>query len=544
MNSPVNVLIVDDEPKNLTVLESILDDPSYRIVRAESADQALLALVDYEFALLILDIRMPGMNGFELAQVIKERKKTAHVPIIFLTAYYNEDQHVIEGYGSGAVDYLQKPVNPSILRSKVAVFAELYRRGREVRIANLALQAEVAERRRAASELLDLNDTLEQRVVERTEALKDADRRKDEFLAILAHELRNPLAPLRYAVQVLHMQGPPTPEFLWAKEVIDRQMHAMTRLIDELMDVSRISRGKIELRRERIELTRVVQEAVEASRPLIQDLGQELNVSLPDQPVFIEADLIRLTQVLLNLLNNAAKYSEAGGHIDLSAERRGNEVILSVKDTGIGIAPEKLSGIFEMFTQVEGTSSRSQGGLGIGLCLARRLVEMHDGRIEARSEGQGKGSEFTVRLPIAVDQSTRETSPDNGNHASLPSGLRILVVDDNHDAADSLTRLLETMGNDVYMVHDGEEAVEAAKGYRPQVALLDIGLPKMSGTDVARFIRGEPWGRDMVLIAVTGRGRDEDRREMEAAGFDQHMVKPVDPNSLIRALAGLQGRNK
>ncbi len=540
IDTPINILIVDDEPKNLVVLETVLNDPGYRLIRAESADQALLALVVEEFALLILDIRMPGMTGLELAKMIKERKKTARVPIIFLTAYFNEDQHVLEGYGSGAVDYLHKPVNPDILRSKVAVFAELHRKSRELEMANTTLLAEVSERRRAEEQLRDLNETLEERVLERTEALQESDRRKDEFLATLAHELRNPLAPVRNAVQVLRMIGPTEPDLVWVREVIERQVQQLTRLIEDLMDVSRISRGKLELRKENIDLAKAILGAVETSRPLIDEHAQQLFVTLPPVPVIVEADEVRLTQVFMNLLTNAAKYSEQGGRIDLHAERQGSDVVVSVKDTGIGIAASDLATIFQMFSQVERALSRSQGGLGIGLCLAKRLVEMHGGGIEVKSEGLGKGSEFVVRLPIVVERTYSEkTSEDYGN-AKPSSDLRILVVDDNLDACSTLAMLLKMMGNKVRTAHDGDEAVRAAGEFHPHVALFDIGLPKMSGYEAARTIRAQPWGKDMILIAVTGWGQGEDKRKSEEAGFDRHMVKPVDPRALMMLLTGLE----
>jgi signal transduction histidine kinase len=542
---PINILIVDDEPKNLTVLETVLDDPAYRLVRASSADQALLALVVEEFALIVLDIRMPGMTGFELAQMIKERKKTARVPIIFLTAYYNEDQHVLEGYGTGAVDYLHKPVNPRILRSKVAIFADLYRKTREAEIANRTLLAEVTERRRAEDRLRELNDTLEQRVAERTKALQESDRLKDEFLATLAHELRNPLAPISSAVHLLNAKGQTAADLQWARAIIERQLKSMTRLIDDLMDVSRISRGKFELRRQQVPLERIVQDAVESSRPLIEQQGQILTVSLPSEPVLLDADLTRLSQVFLNLLNNAAKFTGKGGRIDLSAELVESEIVVAVKDTGIGIPAANLGSVFEMFSQVEGALLRSQGGLGIGLCLVKRLVEMHGGRVEARSEGRDKGSEFLVRLPASIGRALpREKSADEGDRATPTSQLNILVVDDNRDAAIGLKMLLETMGNSIRIGHDGEVAVEMAGRYRPDVVLLDIGLPKMNGYEAARAIRSEPWGKSMVLIAVTGWGQEEDRRKSAEAGFDLHLIKPVDARELMKLLAELSGGKK
>lgn len=402
----VNILIVDDEPRNLTVLESVLDDPGYRLVRATSGEEALLALMAHDFAVLILDVRMPGMTGFELAQMIKERKRTASIPIIFLTAYYNEDQHVLEGYGSGAVDYLHKPLNPAVLRSKVAVFAELYRRGRALEAANRNLQAEVEERRLAQARLSELADTLDRRVAERTAALRDseaqlreADRRKDEFLATLAHELRNPLAPVRNAVHLVRL-GVTGPKLAWAGELIERQIQLMSRLIDDLMDVSRINQGKIELRTERTEVDSFVGDAIEMAQPVIDEMEHRLVVSRAPGPVFVQVDRTRMAQAVMNLLNNAAKYMDKGGRIELTTRHEGDRVRISVRDHGVGIPADRLQTVFELFSQVESALSRSRGGLGIGLSLTRRLVALHGGTVEAYSEGAGKGSEFVIELPV------------------------------------------------------------------------------------------------------------------------------------------------
>jgi len=384
------------------------------------------------------------------------------------------------------------------------------------------------------SEQREMADALRQSA----DAMAEADRRKDEFLATLAHELRNPLAPVRNALQLLRIKGPAEPELQWTRDVIDRQVQRMTRLIDDLMDVSRISRNKLELRKEVVRLAKVVQGAVETSRPLMEEMGHELHATLPPEPILLDADVARLEQVFLNLLNNAAKYTEKGGHIRLSAERQGSDVVVVVKDTGIGIPASNLRTIFEMFSQVEGALTRSQGGLGIGLCLVKRLVEMHGGTIEAHSAGPGKGSEFVVRLPIFVAR--RHTSQSEPQDSTIPtSKLRILVVDDNRDAVTSLAMLLQLMGNTVRTAFDGEEAVQAAGEFRPHLILLDIGLPKMNGYEVCRCIREEPWGKDMTLIAVSGWGQDGDRQKSNEAGFDRHMVKPVDPQGLMKMLAGL-----
>ncbi|HLJ92109.1 MAG TPA: PAS domain S-box protein [Gemmataceae bacterium] len=392
-------------------------------------------------------------------------------------------------------------------------------------------------------QLLDLYARHAADLIERLrfeQALKDADRRKDEFLATLAHELRNPLAPIRNAVQIIRAKGAPVPELQWARDVIERQVQQMTRLVDDLLDVSRITTGKIELRKERVELATVVNSAVEASRPLIEKWGHELTVELPSEPVYLDADQTRLAQVLLNLLNNAAKYTEQGGRIWLTAEREGESVVIRVKDTGIGIPQEILPRIFEMFTQVDRSLERSQGGLGIGLTLVQSLVEMHGGTVEAHSDGPGKGSEFVVQLPVAAEIKDRGRDGAAGSErVAAPAKCRILVVDDNQDAADSLAMLLRILGNEVHTAHDGLEAVGAAGVFRPDVVLLDIGLPKLNGYEAGRRIR-EQQGNGVVLIALTGWGQEEDRRRSKEAGFDHHMTKPVEFDALQTLLAELK----
>jgi PAS domain S-box-containing protein len=370
-------------------------------------------------------------------------------------------------------------------------------------------------------------------------ALQDADRRKDEFLAMLAHELRNPLAPIRNALQIFHAKGPPVPELQWARDVIDRQVRQMSRLVDDLLDVSRIGGGKIVLRKERVELAAVVSSAVEASRPLIEKWGHELTVTLPPEPVYLEADPTRLSQILVNLLNNAAKYTNQGGRVWLTAERQGDAVLIRVKDAGIGIPREMLPHIFEMFRQVDRTLERSQGGLGIGLTLVQRLVALHGGVVSAHSEGPGKGSEFTIRLPVAGEAGGQgpQGVADGDEQAVAPAGCRILVVDDNRDAADTLAMLLRMMGHEVHTAHDGLEAVGSASVFQPDVVLLDIGLPKLNGYEVARRLREQPGGGEVILIALTGWGQEEDRRRSREVGFDHHLTKPVELDELQRLLA-------
>lgn len=543
-DTPINILIVDDEPKNLAVLESLLDAPGYRLVRAATADEALLALVAEEFALLILDVRLPGMSGFELAQTIKGRRKTSRIPIIFLTAYYNEDQHALEGYGSGAVDYLVKPVNAAVLRSKVAVFAELHRKSREVAIANRALLAEVAERRRAELELQHLNENLDRLVAERTQALelaqaelRESDRRKDAFIATLAHELRNPLAPVRNAVQILQRGTGSEADTERARDIIARQVRIMSRLIDDLMDVSRINRGHIELQREPVELGTVLDMAVEATRPHVAEFGHVLEVQLPPEPVVLEADVTRLTQVFVNLLANAAKYTDRGGRIELSARLEASRVVVAVRDDGIGIPVEQLDRVFGMFWQVESTLAKSRGGLGIGLSLVKHLVELHGGTVGVHSAGSGQGTTFTVALPVSRRATPPEPAPEPANCLeAAAAGLRILVVEDNRDGAETLAALLRTMGHEVRAVLDGGLAVAAAIDFRPDLVLLDLGLPTLDGYQVCRLLRAQPWGRALTIVAMTGWGDAEAQRRVHAAGFDRHFVKPVDEAELATAL--------
>lgn len=379
-------------------------------------------------------------------------------------------------------------------------------------------------------------------VTERTKAeraLRDADQRKDEFLATLAHELRNPLAPIRNALQILRLSTDPEVHEQ-SRSLMQRQLDQIVRLVDDLLDVSRISTGKLELRKEQVNLKEVVTSAAEASRPLIDRMGHTLAITIPKQTLTVDADPARLGQVFVNLLNNAAKYMDRGGRIWLAVERQGSDVLVSVKDTGVGIATDQLTGIFQMFSQVQSSLGRSQGGLGIGLTLVKRLVELHGGRIEPHSDGPGKGSEFVVRLPLVVEASGPLAHVEGDGDKAPKSSLRILIVDDNRDSADSLGMLLRIMGNDIRTADDGAKGVQMAGEFRPDVVLMDIGLPKLNGYQACRSIREQEWGKRMVLIAVTGWGQDEDRRRSHEAGFDHHMVKPVAPQALIKLLADLQ----
>ena len=377
-----------------------------------------------------------------------------------------------------------------------------------------------------------LEDTLRQR----NEELMEADRRKDEFLATLAHELRNPLAPIRTSLEIMRLAGDNRAAVERAQAMMERQLAQMVRLVDDLLDLSRISHDRLQLRREPVTLQAVLDSAVETSRPLIDEREHQLIVELPPEPVWLDADLTRLAQVFVNLLNNAAKYTEPRGRIALSARQGQGDVVIKVEDNGVGIPVEMMPRIFDMFTQVEGRLERSQGGLGIGLTLVRRLVELHGGKISADSK-RGQGSVFSVRLPVSAPPADAAASAHPALEPSPRRDVRILVVDDNRDAALSLATFLRITGNEVRTAHDGNDAIAAAMSFRPHVMVLDIGMPGRNGYDVARHMREQPWGKDILLVAVTGWGQDEDRRRSDEAGFDAHLVKPIDPADIERLLA-------
>jgi two-component system CheB/CheR fusion protein len=370
------------------------------------------------------------------------------------------------------------------------------------------------------------------------EALKEADRRKDEFLAMLAHELRNPLAPIRTALEIMRMAGATGPQVEPARQMIERQVQQLVRLVDDLLDVSRFTRGKIDLRKESVDLAAVVAQALETSRPHLDARRHELTVSLPPEPLCLEADPTRLAQVFANLLNNAAKFTEEGGRVALAAERQGPEVVLRVRDTGIGMTEEMLARAFDLFAQADRALDRSHGGLGIGLTLARRLVQMHGGSVQAFSDGPGKGSEFVVRLPLLDGARPAGQVPRvwNGPRTSR----RILIVDDNVDVAESIAQLLGMAGHGVRTAYSGPAALEAARSYRPEAVLLDIGMPGMDGYEVARRLRQEAGLEEILLVALTGYGQQEDRRRSRQAAIDHHLVKPVDLETLEALLAGLE----
>ena len=383
------------------------------------------------------------------------------------------------------------------------------------------LGIDITHRKRAEDELRRLNAEM-----------SEAGRRKDEFLATLAHELRNPLAPIANALEILRLKDPLDADTRWTRDIIDRQVRQLTRLVDDLLDLARITRGKVQLRHERLDLAAVVHSAVEGARPLIDSLHHALTITLPRERLGIDADPTRLTQILLNLLNNAAKYTPEGGRIDVTVARSGDEAVVSIRDSGIGIAAEHLPSIFQMFSQVAPAIERSHGGLGIGLALARGLLELHGGSVEAHSAGLGQGSEFVVRLPLAQSSADASDQPADAVDRAATLACRVLIVDDNRDAADSLALMLALSGHEVHTANDGAAALSVAAATTPDVVLLDIGMPILNGYEVAERIRREPWGQRMILVALTGWGQEEDRRRAVAAGFDHHLTKPADPQRL------------
>jgi signal transduction histidine kinase/ActR/RegA family two-component response regulator len=403
---------------------------------------------------------------------------------------------------------------------------------REISLINM-----VAERTWLAVEKLRLDQALQAS----GEALREADRRKDEFLATLAHELRNPLSLVRNVVTLQQNPNNPLPDPHWGQDIIDRQVKYLTRLTDDLFDVSRITREKLVLQKEPLDLTDIIKAAVESSRPLIDQRQHELTVTMSQDSIYVDADRLRLTQIFMNPLNNAAKYTPDPGHIWLNVERAGDTVVIRVKDTGVGIAAESLPHVFELFYQVDRSYTRSEGGLGLGLTLVHRLVELHGGKVEVRSEGMNRGSEFTVQLPVTALRPQCDTlAEDLLTETPLPARIRrILVADDFPQSAETLARLLEKDGNEVQIAEDGVAAVEAAAEFLPDVVLMDIAMPRLDGYQAAKRIRQQPWGKQMILIALTGWGQQQDRRRTQEAGFDAHLTKPVNYEAIVTLLTNL-----
>ncbi len=515
---PVNILLVDDRPENLISLEAMLRRDGLVSLKAASAREALEILLKEDVALALLDVQMPEMDGFELAEIMRGNERTRRIPIIFLTAGSTDRTRRFRGYETGAVDFLQKPLEPDILRSKCDVFFELYRQRQQIAAQRDNLAASAEENSRLLKESQSY-----------AAALKDADRRKDEFLATLAHELRNPLAPISNSVSILASEKSPPQVREQALGMMERQVKQMVRLVDDLMDVARITRGKIVLKQERVELADVLRTATEISQPMITQFEHRLTINLPKAPIWLDADVTRLSQIFSNLMNNAAKYSEPGKEIRLSAETDGGFVTVRIKDQGLGMTRETMARIFDMFAQADESLERAHGGLGVGLTLVKALVEMHGGTISATSEGVGLGSEFTVRLPLAEGTATKEEPAATPQAAEAPkaSALRIMIVEDNEALAQTTGWMVEMIGYEYKIANNGPDAIALAREYRPDVVMMDIGLPGMNGYDLCALMKKESYLKDTIFIAQTGWGQEEHRQRAREAGFDHHLVKPV-----------------
>jgi PAS domain S-box-containing protein len=640
------VLVVDDTPQNLVTYEAILDDAEIEVVQAGSARDALRAVLRDEFAAVLLDVHMPDMDGFETAALIRRRPLSAHTPILFLTAYGSEG-HTSRAYSLGAVDFIQTPVDPQILRAKIGVFADLFRKRAEVkRQAELLRQAEERLRLQAEDALRESEGrfrvlctsapvaifqldsagrcvyvsplwmpttgqapeaalglgwaeaiapgaaadviqswhaamvegrgwTHEQAIVRRTdgdrrwlyvkgspilsdsgrsvghvgivedvtarkqteEQLIQADRRKDDFLAMLGHELRNPLAAIGNAVLVARTPGLEGRRE-WSLQVIKRQVEQLSKLIDDLMDASRVRLGKIELRRDHIELAHVLGRAIDAVQPHVEERRQRIHTSLPSRPLMVIADPTRLEQVFVNLLSNASKFSHEEGQISITVTTDDEAIAVQVRDEGVGLEPGMAARIFDLFVQAQTTLDRSKGGLGIGLSLARRLTELHGGTIVAKSEGLGRGSEFTVTLPLATSRVAAPPIEAPVALSDVPTpATTVLVVDDNVDAAHALSILLEAQGYRVFMAHDGAVALTRADEVQPEIVLMDLGLPILDGYQVASALRKRPNGSALTLVAVSGYGPDQNPERAAESGFDHHLVKPIDCAALLDLLS-------
>ena len=551
---PVDILLVDDQPARLLAYRAILAPLAETLIEASSGAEALKHLMERECALILLDVNMPVMDGFETASLIHQHPRFEKTPIIFVTAVNVSDMDRMRGYKLGAVDYVTVPIIPEILRSKVMVLAELFRKRRDLQLANQRLEAAneqlVADNRRelemlneslriANNELAARNVELQSQIADRVSAelrLLEVNRRKDEFLATLAHELRNPLASLGNALNAQALSSRADP----LHEAMQRQLRLLVRLIDDLLDIARINRGKLTVQHVPTTIGAVLDSAIETAMPLLSADRHPLTVTVPDRSVALYADHDRLSQVFSNLLNNAAKYSPAETAIELVARADADGFEVSIADSGIGLEPGRADEIFEAFAQIDTSLERSRGGLGIGLTLVKRIVELHGGRVDVHSEGLGRGSRFTVWLPmVPVPASAAAPSPvvTPAAHASC----RALIVDDNRDSADTLAMMLQMLGHETQCVYDPHHTLEAVESFAPDVVFLDIGMPGLSGYDVARRLRAA-CGAALTLVAVTGWGHADDRRRTAEAGFDHHLVKPADMATIASICGQVAGR--
>jgi signal transduction histidine kinase len=566
MDLPVNILLVDDEARNLDILESFLTAPDYNLVRALTAEQALLVLLEGEFAAIVLDIQMPRISGIELANIIKQRKRTQHIPIIFLTAYYQEDKDVLQGYGTGAVDYLTKPVNPQILKSKLEVFVDLFRKTRALVATNAALEVQILQRQEAEAALQKANNELEARVLERTADLNRANqelsdreaalraseaqataasRAKDEFLAALSHELRTPLSPvLLLATEAAGNES--LPEEVRADfEIIAKNVSLEARLIDDLLDLTRITHGKLALEMLPFDAHVGLRHALSLARADMEVKRIQLVLHLDSARSTIVGDEIRLEQAFWNVINNAVKFTPVAGRIAVETRTvaEGRELEVAISDTGIGMTPAELARVFKAFSQgdhVLRDGNRRYGGLGLGLAISQSMIERHLGTISASSEGRNMGTRFVIRLPLI--QVGASKGPSDSSHVSLPQisngtrqrRCRVLLVEDHQPTCAALKLLLGHRSYEVTATACLADARAAAGAEQFDILISDIGLPDGDACELMSEL-GERGG--LVGIALSGYGMDEDIKRTKAAGFMSHLTKPISAEDLDRALS-------
>lgn len=496
------ILNVDDDEASRYAKSRILKRAGYEVTEAGTGGDALRLMNDTQPQLVLLDVKLPDMSGIDVCQKIKADPSSAHVMVLQISASHVTTPDRVLGLECGADTYLTEPVESTELLATVRALLRLYKREEE----NRRLLAQ----------------------------LREADRQKDDFLAILAHELRNPLHPIRGAVDLLCLDAQSQPGVKLTCDVIDQQVSHLARLIDDLLDVARITRDKLDLRKERLRLVDVLKAAVDSSRSFLDSHGHQAIVTLPPETVWLEGDPVRLTQILVNLLNNAAKYTPRGEKIWLSGKVDGDRAIISVKDTGVGIEADKLPQVFEKFYQIDSSLERSESGLGLGLTLTRRLVELHGGTLEARSEGLGKGSEFIVSLPIIANQeNVQPATRGRTDAAESEKPLRMLIVDDGARTREMYSLLLRKRGHEVETAPDGETGIKLAESFHPDVILLDVGMPRLNGFSTCSRIRELSSCKDIVMIAVTGWAQEEVQRRADESGFDGILVKPVGVQEIL-----------
>ncbi len=532
LNYGQDILLVDDNHTNLIAIEAALVPLGRKLVMARSGMEALGRLLEQDFALIILDVAMPGMDGFETARLVRSRQRNRATPIIFITGMSWQDAEVIKGYELGAFDFLMKPIRAEVLRAKAMVFVQL--QDRTLELHQKAEELRAAQTRAHEREMVSQRRRFEAEALEhRMAQMAETDRRKDEFLAILAHELRNPLQPLQTAIEVMaHDPDKPVPARI--RGIVQRQVHHITRLVDDLLDVARFTAGKLELRREPLTLDAVVAEAIAATVNAVESRRHTVEVDNRGSAL-VNGDPVRLVQCLVNLISNAAKYTPPGGRIRVASGTERGEAFIRVTDNGKGIPAELLPRIFDMFVQ-ERVTPDGAGGLGLGLGLVKRLVELHGGTVRASSEGVRQGASFEIRMPLAHEPVAAARPTEKMEKLDRP--LRAVVVDDAPDLRELVADLLRLRGHEVTTVEDGPSAVKLILKEQPDVALIDIGLPDMDGYEVARSIRNAPTTKRPRLIAMTGYGQASDRQNAFDAGFDAHIVKPASADKILRALYG------